>query len=161
MMYSVRIGCSRSKRLKCCLILLNIGAPMKIEKIEFALKCMQWCTPFWFYALVIKSDLSFSWQWKWYVLTVLAMAVIYTLSHQKVGLDKLYGFEPYLIFSIITQLTAGSLSFDEMKHIGLNFSDELSIAYEQYFFIKILFNVVGMSLLPVAFNHFMAKYFKE
>lgn len=133
---------------------------MKIGKIEYALKFMQWCVPFWFYAFVIKSDLSFGWQWKCYVAAVLLIAGIYTLIHHKIGLNKVYGYELYLIFSIITQLTAGALSFDEMKQIGLNFSDDLSVAYEQYFFIKILFNLVGVSLLPVAFEHMMKKYFK-
>ncbi|MGC6396412.1 hypothetical protein SAMN05421675_0184 [Pasteurella multocida] len=134
---------------------------MKIRKLEYALKFIQWCVPFWFYAFVVKSDLDFGWQWKIYTITVLAIAGVYTIIHYKVDLNKIYGYEVYLIFSIITQLTAGALSFDEMKHIGLNFSSDLSIAYEQYFFIKILFNLVGVSLLPVAFDHMMKKYFAK
>lgn len=134
---------------------------MKIEKIEYILKFIQWVAPFGFYAFVVKSDLPFSWQWKIYVAVVLAIAGLYTLIHDKVSLSKLYGYEVYLIFAVITQLTAGALSFDEMKHIGLNFSEDLSSAYEQYFFIKILFNLVGAVLLPVAFDHLMKKYFKK
>lgn len=78
---------------------------MKIGKLEYALKFIQWCVPFWFYAFVVKSDLDFGWQWKIYTITVLAIAGVYTIIHYKVDLNKIYGYEVYLIFSIITQLT--------------------------------------------------------
>ncbi|OOH92160.1 hypothetical protein BMT54_01150 [Pasteurellaceae bacterium 15-036681] len=131
---------------------------MKIRQAETLLKYVQWCVPFWFYYLVIESELDFAWQWKLYAFTVLAIAGIYVWVEHHIGLSKTFGYEVYLIFSIITQLTAGALSFDEMRHIGLNFSDDLSVAYQQYFLMKILFNLVGMSLLPVAFKHFVDKY---
>ncbi|MDH2925574.1 hypothetical protein [Lonepinella koalarum] len=131
---------------------------MNIEKVGKYLAFVQWVTPFGYYLFVVQSDLSFRCQYWIYLLLVLCLACFYWFVDSKFNLNNVVGFEAYLIFTIISQITAGSLSFDEMKHIGLNFSADIDTAYEQYFFMKLLFNLVGMSLLPVAFNHITDKF---
>ncbi|MGQ0285818.1 hypothetical protein ACT2CV_01255 [Pasteurellaceae bacterium 22721_9_1] len=119
------------------------------------LSAAQLLVPVGYYSFVLND--WFSWQCQWMILFIggcIFMFIYYYLD-EKYSLNKITGFELYLLFTVVSLISAGSLSFDEMRALGVSFSSPTS--YGEYFIMKITFNLFGLGLLPISLNFLMNK----
>ncbi|MCX2960337.1 hypothetical protein [Rodentibacter caecimuris] len=127
----------------------------KDELLFLSLAIFQWISsiyvPFW----IIRNVSSLNFQLFFLILFALFLFKIFRYAHKKY---KTIGNQYYLYTLIILVgcVSLGSFSMEEFRMLGFNFSESPENAINEYFWVKTLFNFIGLSCLP----SLLSRYFE-
>lgn len=127
----------------------------KDELLFLSLAIFQWISaiyvPFW----IIRNVSPLNLQLFLLILFALFLFNVFRYAHKKY---KAIGNQYYLYTLIILVgcISLGSFSMEEFRALGFNFSESPDKAINEYFWVKTLFNFIGLSCLP----SLLARYFE-
>lgn len=126
----------------------------KDELLFLFLALFQWVSaiyvPFW----ILRNVSFLNVQLFFLIIFALFLFIIFRFAHKKY---QAIGNQYYLYTLIILVgcISLGSFSMEEFKMLGFDFSTSPERAINEYFWVKTLFNFIGLSCLPSLLTRYL------
>ncbi|MCT8830333.1 hypothetical protein KZ473_06125 [Glaesserella parasuis] len=125
---------------------------MKSNLINISGYAIVFSASFLYYHNVLTPEFTFDWQIRLLCLLVVSFELIYRYTKRHIEQVPVSALKEFLGLLCIVAITLSSFSQTELQQLGFNFATDEIQAISQYFWLKFIFFVVSVTIVPRLFR---------